>query len=165
MGYKPRNSSIFDLSHQEKKYTFSVITILLISNLFVCAPCFYFIQKNYSLFLGLADAQHTFLIEQLVKEKSRLYFVLSISLVVNIFISLFLVIKYTKKWSMPLRILKSHAEQAANGDYNLKPIFVRQSDELHDLIRNYNMIYEQAKKSNPSTSSSFSEARDSRHVS
>lgn len=170
MGYQPRNRQILELSSGERQYTQSLILILFISNLIVCGPCFYFIQKNYSLFLELAESQQTFLIEQLIMEKNRLYFVLIFALGLNLFVSAYLIISHIKRWSMPLRVLKAHLEQAAEGNYNLKAIFIRQSDELHDLIRNYNTVYEAAKsaknqKATTENVSLSSEEHDSRRVS
>jgi len=130
------------------KYTIYLVTSAFFSSLIVGGPTYYFLNQNYDIFLNLSYALSPEIVQHLTQERGWITGFFLSSLVVLIVFHVYIGIRFTFRMAGPLVALKKHMNLVTKGHLYQKPLFIRQDDEFHDLIKNYNYLYKTLRAQN-----------------
>ncbi|MCB0341648.1 MAG: hypothetical protein H6626_09385 [Pseudobdellovibrionaceae bacterium] len=109
-------------------------------------PISYFINENYDVFIRLAYDYAPNILGHLEKEQiwlNSLLFSMFVGLVVFFTIFGF---KLTARMIGPIQIVKNHLKQLSRGKWFNQEIKIRDKDEFHELIEEYNYFYKSFRK-------------------
>ena len=120
------------------KYTVYLVTSAIVSGLLVGGPTYYFLNQNYDIFLNLAYSISPEIVHHLMKEKNWITGFFLFSLLVLIVFHVYIGIRLTFRMAGPLMALKRHMTLVTKGHMYQRPLHIRQDDEFHDIIKNYN---------------------------
>lgn len=127
--------------HFQLKYTWYLVTSALMSALIVGGPIYYFLNQNYDIFLNMAYSLSPEIVSHLTQEKKWFTGFFIFSLMTLVIFHFYYGIRLTFRMVGPIMALKRHMNQVTRGHLYQKPLHVRQHDEFHDLILNYNYLY------------------------
>lgn len=125
----------------QMKYTLYLVTSAFFSALLVGGPTYYFLHQNYEIFLNLAYSLSPEIVQHLTKEETWITGFFLFSLCVLIIFHIYIGVRLTFRMAGPLVALKRHMTMVTKGHLYQKPLHIRQDDEFHDLIKNYNYLY------------------------
>jgi len=118
------------------------------SALIVGGPTYYFLHQNYDIFLNLAYSLSPEIVQHLAKEQRWISGFFIFSLMTLIVFHFYYGIRLTFRMVGPLLALRKHMNSVTRGNLFQKPLHIRQDDEFHDLIQNYNYLYKTLRAQN-----------------
>lgn len=130
------------------KYTSYLVTSALLSALIVGGPTYYFLNQNYNIFLNLAYATSPDIVHHLVQEKTWITGFFLFSLMTLVVFHVYFGVRLTFRMVGPILALRRHMEMVTKGNLYQRPLIVREDDEFHDLIKNYNYLYKTLRAQN-----------------
>lgn len=152
-GKNTTNKSVFRFHYLinrnfQVKYTVYLVTSAFFSSLLVGGPTYYFLSQNYDIFLNLSYTLSPEIVQHLTQERNWITGFFIFSLLVLIIFHVYIGIRFTFRMAGPLVALKRHMNLVTKGHLYQKPLLIRQDDEFHDLIRNYNYLYKTLRAQN-----------------
>lgn len=136
-----RFESFFIDKDFQLKYTFMGVTGAATGMLLAGVPILYLVNENYQIFFKLAMDSAPSLLSALEREQVLMnqFFVF---VFLGLLIFFFLIgLKISARLVAPIKILQKHIRALSRGQFNVSSITIRESDEFHDLIENYNYLY------------------------
>jgi succinate dehydrogenase/fumarate reductase cytochrome b subunit len=130
------------------KYTSYLVTSALLSALIVGGPTYYFLNQNYNIFLNLAYALSPDIVHNLTQEKTWITGFFIFSLMTLVVFHIYFGVRLTFRMVGPILALRKHIDMVTRGHLYQRPLHVRQDDEFHDLIQNYNYLYKTLRAQN-----------------
>jgi hypothetical protein len=130
------------------KYTGYLVTSALLSALIVGGPTYYFLNQNYNIFLNLAYSISPDIVQHLIQEKAWITGFFIFSLMTLVVFHIYFGVRLTFRMVGPILALRKHIEMVTRGHLYQRPLHVRQDDEFHDLIQNYNYLYKTLRAQN-----------------
>ncbi len=134
--------------HFQLKYTTYLVSSALISALVVGGPIYYFLSQNYDIFLNMAYALSPEIVNNLIQEKKWFTGFFMFSILTLVIFHFYYGIRLTFRMVGPIMALKRHMNQVTKGHMYQHPLHVREHDEFHDLIQNYNYLYKTLRAQN-----------------
>jgi succinate dehydrogenase/fumarate reductase cytochrome b subunit len=130
------------------KYTGYLVTSALLSALIVGGPTYYFLNQNYDIFLNLAYALSPDIVQHLDQEKTWITGFFIFSLLTLVVFHVYFGVRLTFRMVGPILALRKHMDMVTRGHLYQRTLHVRQDDEFHDLIQNYNYLYKTLRAQN-----------------
>jgi len=130
------------------KYTSYLVTSALLSALIVGVPNYYFLNKNYDIFLNLAYSMSPEIVHHLDQEKTWITGFFIFSLMTLVVFHVYFGVRLTFRMAGPIIALRKHMDLVTRGHLYQRTLHVRQDDEFHDLIQNYNYLYKTLRAQN-----------------
>jgi hypothetical protein len=130
------------------KYTGYLVTSAVLSALIVGGPTYYFLNQNYNIFLNLAYSMSPDIVHHLFQEKTWITGFFIFSLLTLVVFHVYFGIRLTFRMVGPIVALRKHMDMVTKGQMYQKPLHVREDDEFHDLIQNYNYLFKTLKAQN-----------------
>ncbi len=130
------------------KYTSYLVTSALLSAIIVGGPTYYFLNQNYNIFLNLAYATSPDIVQHLVQEKTWITGFFIFSLMTLVVFHVYFGVRLTFRMVGPILALRRHMDMVTKGHLYQRPLNVREDDEFHELIQNYNYLYKTLRAQN-----------------
>lgn len=138
--YTRRATTYVDRQFQ-LKYTRYILGMAIVSAVVFLLPALYFSNQNYVIFYQLADLLSPQLTSYIAKERIGFNVVFMAAFIGNAVFWIIFSKKMTAKIAGPAKILRNHIRLLSRGDFTMKPIRLRESDEFKELINTYNYFY------------------------
>lgn len=147
--FRPRQRFHYFINKDfQLKYTSYLVTSALLSALIVGGPTYYFLNQNYNIFLNLAYSLSPDIVQHLTQEKTWITGFFIFSLMTLVIFHIYFGVRLTFRMVGPILALRKHIEMVTRGHLYQRPLHVRQDDEFHDLIQNYNYLYKTLRAQN-----------------
>lgn len=130
----------------QKKYLSVIATFVSVCLFAFIVPLFFFLNQNYEIFLGLAYKNSPDLIEHLLQEKLWMQKYLVIAFITAMVFTLLFTRGLTQRIIGPLLVLQAHIKTLTRGNWAENDLKVRDDDEFHELIKNYNYFCSSLKR-------------------
>lgn len=138
--FQSRQTRFIDQSFQ-LKYTFQLVALVSIALIAGAAPSYYFIYQNYETFIDIAYDVSPGLVIHLEREITFLGVLFTCIFLSSVSFFYLAGLRLTTQIIAPIKLVGNHLKLLSRGIWHAKPLNIRDTDEFHDFIEQYNYFY------------------------